>query len=185
MFGPVNKRKDGTFVFASPVGSGHVPMIALSDLGFWARYTFDNRTLTSGRELEVASELVGWDDLVRTFTRVTGFPAVVVPQTLDAWFANFTGVDDPVANEKRIGDADSEKERHTTWRTNFSGWWALYRDDLIKRDMKWIRSVNPGGHTLESWMREKKYDGQWKVDVLKNSEDGKSIMPKWDVLEKL
>ena len=44
MFGPVAKRQDGTVVFASPVGKGHVPMIALSDLGFFARYIFDHRT---------------------------------------------------------------------------------------------------------------------------------------------
>ena len=178
MFGPLRRRADGTAVFATPVGDGHVPMIALSDLGFFARYTFDHRNETSGAELKIASDIVGWDYLARTFEKVTGQRAVVVRQTLNEWFDNFEGVDDPVANERK-------NDGSTTWRENFSGWWALWRDDVITRDTRWIRSVNPNGHTLESWMREKGYSGEWKRDLLKNSEDGKTIVPKWDRLARL
>ena len=42
-------------------------MIALSDLGWWARYVFEHRSETSGRELFVASDWVSWDYLVDTF----------------------------------------------------------------------------------------------------------------------
>ena len=59
MFGPHNKRADGTYVFSTPIGQGHVPMIALSDLGFFARYSFDHRAEVSGKDLEVASDWVG------------------------------------------------------------------------------------------------------------------------------
>lgn len=89
MFGPLNIREDGTAVFVTPVGKGHVPMIALEDLGFWARYTFDHRFETSAKDLEVASDMVGWDYLASAFTKVTGKPAVVIDQTLDEWFDNF------------------------------------------------------------------------------------------------
>lgn len=150
-------------------------MIALSDLGFFARYTFDNRAHTSGRELEVASDIVGWDYLVSTFTKVTGEPATVVHQSVDEWFANFDGVDKPVANE--LGDGDGTG---TTWRENFAGWWALWRDGIIKRDMTWIREMHPEAETVETWMRKNDYVGRWKRSVLKNSEDGKTISPVWD-----
>ena len=182
MFGPLNRREDGTFVFATPVGNGHVPMIALTDLGFWARYTFDHPSETSGRDLEVASDVVGWDYLVDTFKKVTGNKAVVKHQTLDEWFNNFTGTDQPIANEKR---GEVTEYPYTTWRQNFTGWWALYRDDLLPRDLDWIRRTNPKGHTLESYMRETKYTGQLQNGLLKNSEDGKSIGPNWDVLRAL
>ncbi|TCD72007.1 hypothetical protein EIP91_000139 [Steccherinum ochraceum] len=189
MFGPLNRRKDGTYVFVTPIGQGHVPMIALSDLGFFARYTFDHRLETSGRELEVASDVVGWDYLVKTFMKVSGNKAVVVHQSLDEWFANFAGVDKPVANERfgevEAGAGSGGQQALTTWRKNFEGWWALWQDDVITRDMQWIRSINPDGHTLESWMREKGYSGEWNKDLLKNSEDGKTIIPKWDKLAKL
>ena len=90
MFGPLNKRSDGTYVFAQPVGNGHVPMIALKDLGFFARYTFDHREETSGKDLQIASEMVSLDTIVNAFKAVTGKKAVALYQSLEEWFDNFT-----------------------------------------------------------------------------------------------
>ncbi|KAL6306888.1 NAD(P)-binding protein [Sparassis latifolia] len=169
MFGPLNRRADGTFVFATPIGTGHVPMIALSDLGFFARYTFDHRALTSAAELEVASDMVDWEYLLATFKKVTGQKAVIVHQSFDEWVMNLNNTDAPIANEQKVLES-----AQTTWRENFSGWWSLFRDNMIKRDMQWIRSVNPHATTLEAWMREKDYKGE-SAFLLKNSEDAKSI----------
>ncbi|OSX62577.1 hypothetical protein POSPLADRAFT_1141351 [Postia placenta MAD-698-R-SB12] len=161
MFGPLKKRENGTIVFATPVGNGHVPMIALSDMGFFARYTFDNRATASGQDLAIATEMVGWEHLKTTFEKVTGQKAEVVSQTIDDWLED---------------------------RLNFRGWWALWRDDIVKRDMEWIRKVNAKGHTLESWMREQNYgDHLWqKIDILKITEDGHmGILPGKERLQKL
>ncbi|PCH36839.1 NAD(P)-binding protein [Wolfiporia cocos MD-104 SS10] len=151
MFGPVKRREDGTVVFASPIGHGHIPMIALADVGFFARYTFDNRAALSGAELKVASDWVSWDYLVETFTKVTGQKAEYVPITLDQWFDRFTFADMPLTREQSIGD------ELWTFRKNFSAWWTMWHDDLVKRDFEWIRKVNPNVYTLEKWMREKNY----------------------------
>ena len=179
MFGPLNQRADGTFVFASPVGQGHVPMIALPDLGFWARYTFDNRALTSGRDFEVVSQMVGWDELVSTFKRVTGRKAIFLPQTLDEWFDNFANTDRPVAGERQPGDGS------TTWKQNFCGWWSVFRDDVVKRDVELIRKINPNTFTLEKWMVENKYDGNWAEPLLKNVQDRQSLKINADVVSSL
>ena len=178
MFGPLKRREDGTAVFATPVGKGHVPMIALADLGFFARYAFDHREETSGVEMKIASDVVGWDYLARTFDKVTGHRAEVIYQTLDEWYENVEGVDDPVANER-------ENDGSTTWRENFSGWWALWQDDMVQRDMTWVRAVHPNCHTLESWMREHSYTGNLQRHLLKNSEDVKTIKPRLSVIERL
>ncbi|KAA1467630.1 NAD-P-binding protein [Dentipellis sp. KUC8613] len=180
MFGPLNVRADGTYVFAAPVGNGHVPMIALSDLGFFARYTFDHRAETSGKDLEVASEMVSWDHLIATFTKVTGKKAVFKPVGSDEWFSYFKNADiKPVANERPDGDGS------TSWKKNFTGWWAMFRDDVLKRDMAWIRSVNPNGFTLERWMRENNYTGEWERALLKNGEDQKAVLPDMEKLRTL
>jgi uncharacterized protein YbjT (DUF2867 family) len=167
ILGPV-KRDDGTFVFNAPIGDGHIPLIALADLGFFARYTFDHRLETSARNLEIASELVGWEHLVATFTKVTGKRAEYNRETLDAWLSNMENAEEPVAAEGGAGS--------TSWAENFSGWWNAFRDDLHGRDMDWIRKVNPNGFTVERWMIENKYDGiLHKTPVLKIVEDGKSL----------
>ncbi|OCH92374.1 NAD(P)-binding protein [Obba rivulosa] len=179
MFGPLKKRDDGTFVFATPVGAGQVPMIALSDIGFFARYTFDHRAETSAQELEVASDVVGWEYLAETFRRVTGQKAEVVYLSYEEWCELLDGVDRPIANERQAGDGS------TTWRENFAAWWSTWRDGVVTRDMDWIRKVNPGGHTLETFMREKGYTGELNRGLLKNSEDGKSITPRWSKISQL
>lgn len=173
MFGPMYERTDGTLVFASPIGDGHVPMISVSDLGFFARYTFDNRALTSGKDLEIASEMVGWDHIVSTFIKVTGKKAVFERLGLEEWFSHIPGANLPVAAERKAGDGS------TTWKQNFSGWWSLFRDDVLKRDMEWIRTVHPHVGTLETWMRETKYDGSRDQGVLKLVEDSHSDLHKY------
>ncbi|KAJ7082824.1 NAD(P)-binding protein [Mycena crocata] len=169
LYAPLNIRKDGTVVFVAPVEDGHIPMIALKDLGWWARWTFDHRVETSARELNVTSDRVTFDDIVKTFTKVTGQPAVYKRVTMDEWFDLFDAekMAAPVANELRRGDGS------TTLRENFTRFWSVMRDDIIDKDMEWIRSVHPGTYTLERWMRDSNYDGRAK-NVLKNSQDGKN-----------
>ncbi|KAJ7065725.1 NAD(P)-binding protein [Mycena amicta] len=167
LFDPITVRPDGTVVFAAPVGDGAVPMIALKDLGWWARYTFDHRTETSGKELNITSELVGWDHLVETFTKVTGKPAVYVRQTLDEYWHNFDDrINNPLAGDHQRGDGS------ITAKENFSGFWRVLRDNVWKKDVEWVRSVHPGTYTLERWMRENNYTGR-AGPVMKNNQDGK------------
>ena len=177
MFGPLNQRADGTFVFASPIGAGHVPMIALEDLGFFARYSFDHRAEVSGKDLEVASDWVSWDHLVATFTKVTGLKAEYVRQSYDEWCANRLGTDRPVANERgTVGDGS------TTWKQNFTAFFSMWRDDRITRDMEWNHRVNPNLLTLERWMRKENYTGEITLNLLKNAEDGKSAYPDFELV---
>jgi len=142
-------------------------MSALADIGFFARHTFDHRVETSGKNLEIASEWVSWEHLVATFTKTTGQKAVYNRETLEGWFSHMENANKPVAAQGGQGS--------TTWAENFTGWWNAFHDDLNKRDMEWIRKVNPNGYTLERWMVENKYDGTlYKDPVLKIVADGKS-----------
>ena len=112
-FGPLAKKDDGTYIFAPPIGNGHIPMIALKDLGFWARYSFDNRSTVSGRDLEVASHLASGKDIVEAFKKVTGKKAVLVENVgVEQWFGVFKNPNFPVAV---FGGKGS-----TTWKDNFT-----------------------------------------------------------------
>ena len=106
MLGPLKVRADGTYVFASPIGTARFPFIALTDLGFFARYIFDHRAETSARELDVASDFMDWPTLVATFTKVTGKKAEYVPLTVDEWMGLFDDADTarPVAGERPLWD---------------------------------------------------------------------------------
>ncbi|KAJ7284945.1 NAD(P)-binding protein [Mycena rebaudengoi] len=167
-FGPMNKRADGTFVFTTPTGEGHIPMCALSDIGFWARWAFDHRQETSGKDLEIATEMVQMSHLVETFTKVTGLPAIYIPMTIEQWWDNFTGGEGPIASEREYGDGS------VTIKQNMSAMLRLWRDDVVHRDMDWIRRTNIKGYTLESWMRLNNYSGDLDLRLLKKFEDGEA-----------
>lgn len=47
--------------------------------------------------------------------------------------------------------------------------YRLFRDDIITRDMDWIKKVNPNGDSLETWMRSQKYSGELDGNLLKGS----------------
>ncbi|KAF7344188.1 NmrA domain-containing protein [Mycena venus] len=159
LFEPLNVRADGTVVFAAPAGRARVPLVALKDLGWWARYTFDHRAETSGQDLAIGSHVVSWDEIVKTFTKVTGKPAVYKAQSIEEWWANFgDGVN------RSIGTGSM------TVKQNFSGFWNTFADELVPRNMDWIRSVHPGTQTLEDWMRQNNYTGTGGT-VLKSRED--------------
>lgn len=169
MFGPLNQRADGTFVFATPLNKGHAPMITFEDLGYFARYTFDHRAETNKQDLRVASDIVSWEYLVETFRKVTGQKAIAKYQTYDDWVANFTNTEYPVASNQKLGDGT------TTWKENFRKWWNMYNDDIFKRDMDWVRSIHPNVKSLETWMRETNYTGKLELDLLKSAEDGRNV----------
>lgn len=105
--------------------------------------------------------MIGQDELVETFKRVTNLPAVYKYVSYDEWVNKVPWKDFPVALDVPKG---------TTFRDNFRAWWRIYHDDLIQRDMKWIEQVNPERVTVEKWMRQTGYDGTRKP-LLKNIED--------------
>lgn len=153
LFTPIGRRADGTVVFAAPMDDGKMPIVALSDIGFFARYIFDNPQATSGKDIEIASDVVSWEQLVQTFSRVTGQKAEYLRVSMDAWFDLLASPDRPVA--KGVAGPGAK-----TFRQNFTAWWAAWRDGLAPRDMDWIRAVNPRTVSLEQWMRRESYTGQ-------------------------
>ena len=87
-------------------------MIALSDLRFWARYSFDNRESVSGRDLEIASHFATVDDIVESFKKVTGKKAIRVDIEIEKFFTLFRNPDIPFTS---LGGKGS-----TTFRQNFT-----------------------------------------------------------------
>ncbi|KAF8305362.1 nmrA-family protein [Clavulina sp. PMI_390] len=157
-------RPDGTRVFVAPIhDKGTIPLIALDDLAWWARYIFDEPAATTGKELRIASQLATMPDIVEAFKRVTNLPAEFQSLTMDEYSALFNGKELPTASMVPDGK---------TFDANFRAFWAMWRDNIITptRDMEWISSIHPP-ITVERWIRDNKYDGIVTSALLKNSED--------------
>ena len=170
-WGP-KKDETGTYVFAAPLGDGTAPMIHLEDLGKYARWIFDNRSESSGKNLEVATCQVGLKDLVEVFQRVTGEPAKAVYFTPEEYFArDGQDVDPNLKLAHGIGPLDNTI---MTFRENFTGFFHVFRDNLATRDYELLDKILPGRvKTLEEWMRKSNYvAGEFKpvlVDAKRGS----------------
>ncbi|KAI0755519.1 hypothetical protein C8Q74DRAFT_1320046 [Fomes fomentarius] len=144
---PVNKRADGTY----PHLNGYP-----ADIGLFARYIFDHREVTSGQELEIASDIVDWPCLVSTFTRSRA--KLSIDEWVDLW-----DLDRPFAKEG----------------ARFGGSFGLatFIDMLMQRDYEWIRRMNRDRYTLER-MRDTGYTGELGVAPIKRAQEGG--MPRLD-----
>jgi NmrA-like family len=155
LLGALPRRENGAVVFAVPTGDGHIPAICLEDIGWWVRYTFDHRAETSGQELKIATEMMTGDQLVETFTRVTGIPAIRRKMSVEEYVSIY---------QPRLSRSIVKGQSGPSVAETYSSMWRMYTDDLLKRDMEWIRRTHPTGYTLESWIREKGYDGTFGPD---------------------
>lgn len=142
---------------------GSIALIALDDIGWWARYIFDNAPSSTGKNFEIASEPSSYPHIVETFKRVTGIPAEYEALSMDEYFKLWNGKEIPLASDDPQG---------MTWEENFRAWWAMWRDGVIKRDMEWISSIHPPT-TLEQWIRDHKYEGKMGLHLLKDIQDNK------------
>ncbi|KAF8319405.1 NAD(P)-binding protein [Clavulina sp. PMI_390] len=165
IFAPFKIQKDGTRIFAAPIGDeGVIPLIALDDLGWWARYIFDHPETMTGKNIEIASQPSTYPEIVEAFKVATGLPAVYKPMTMDEYFTMWNRSNVPVASEVPDGK---------TWEENFRAFFAMWRDRIVHRDMDWIRSIHEPT-TLEKWMKDNKYTGRRNMQLLKGVEDFKS-----------
>lgn len=172
----MNIRSDGTRVFANPLSAGPVPLVSLKDIGFWVRYTLDNGRSDpklSGKNVTLASDWVSFPELPKTFTELTGLPAIYKPLSVTEWFDYIGSGKD----EYFSLDGEGTGAQRRTWRDNVTCWWNWWRDSSkfleSQIDMDWIRNVNPSTVGLEEWMKQNEYDGRMDRSVLKMAEDGK------------
>jgi hypothetical protein len=88
LFAP-RQLPNGVFAFGAPIDKGYVCMIALDDLAFYVDWIFANPNKSAGIDLAVSTEDVYWDNLVKTFTEVTGLKAVNPKITAEQYFVSF------------------------------------------------------------------------------------------------
>ncbi|KAJ3842043.1 hypothetical protein EV361DRAFT_446904 [Lentinula raphanica] len=154
LLGPLPKRENGVVVWELPTRDGHIPLISLKDIGWWARYTFDHRSETSGQELKIATDMMTAEEIVKTFTEVTGIPAVHRRVPIDDYLARYPD---------RFSKPMVSGEPHGfTIGDTYRGVYTLMGDDIVTRDMEWIRRTYPTGHTLRSFIQEQGFDGNLK-----------------------
>lgn len=165
-----------TMVFSVPLGAGKPPLIALEDLGRYALWMFDHPDKSSGLNLRISTEDVGWGYLAKSFTEVTGRKAVFKDVTPDEYFAS--GIFPAPDSKVGYSLADQGDETLLTWRENFTGFWNVWKAGLVTTDYALLDEILPGRiKTVGEWMKRSGYDGE-RTAVLKDYDDRRKAMSK-------
>jgi hypothetical protein len=180
--------EDGVVTWRVPLGKGAVAHVDLDDCGYYVRWLFDNQEEANGANLEVAIDLIAYDDLARAFEKVTGHPARFIDVDLDTyWTSGPMGT----GNISSAYNSDISDPAAMTLRQNFTGFWNIWKysgnnQGLIQRDFQKLDSIHPNRiKSAEEWFLREEERGiklglgsLWErvnnlKPVLKIAEDGR------------
>jgi uncharacterized protein YbjT (DUF2867 family) len=143
--------EDGVLTWRVPLGEGAVVHVSLEDCAHYVRWLFDHPELSNGMDLEVAIEHVKYDELAAAFERVTGHPARYIDTSPEDYFG---GPLKAVADRPAGYGADPEDPSTMSFRDNFTGFWNMWKNDIIKRDYALLDEIHPNRiRTVEQWLR--------------------------------
>jgi uncharacterized protein YbjT (DUF2867 family) len=179
MLAPSKEVMDGEVivVFKAPVGEGMPPMIYLEDLGRYARWLVEHPEKSDGLNLKIATANVGWKDVAKSFTEVTGKKAVFRDISLEEYFASGVFGD---ADRKVGHSVGHEDDTLMTYRVNFSGFWNTWKEDVLNRtkeNYELLDEILPERvRSVGEWMKLTGYTGE-RTNVLKDYADAGKKKP--------
>ena len=146
--------EDGVLTWRVPLGTGAVPHVALEDCAYYVRWLFDNRSRANGMNLEVAIEHVQYAQLAEAFEQVTGHPARFIDTTLDDYFRPLQHV----CNLPAGYNADINDKSTMSFRDNFTGFWNLWKHNVVSRDYSLLDEIHPNRiKTVAQWIARQEH----------------------------
>jgi hypothetical protein len=116
-----------------------------------ARWLFDNPERANGMNLEVAIEQVDYHQLAAAFEKVTGHPARYIDTALDTYWSGPLRM---AADLPAGYNADLNDKSTMSFRDNFTGFWNIWKHEVIRRDYALLDEIHPNRiKTIEDWLR--------------------------------
>ncbi len=137
--------EDGVVIWRVPLGHGAVAHVNLDDCEHYVRWLFDHQERANGMDLEVAIDLISYDELARAFEQVTGHPARYIDTDLaDYWAGGPLGQGTSTAGYNAAPDDPATM----TIRDNFTGFWNMWKrsganQGVVRRDLALLDEIHP------------------------------------------
>lgn len=143
----------------------------MDDVGVYSLWILDNPSQSAGLDLEVATDQISFAEIAATFTKVTGKQGVHKRVPLEEYLVKAEPYPGAFSNWAVKPD-EPRDESFMTWRENFTAWWRYWSEGKgATRDMAFLDRIHSTRiSNLESWMREKSYDGRPR-SILKDLHD--------------
>jgi len=142
--------EDGVMTWRVPLGKGAVVHVSLEDCSYYVRWLFDNPDRANGMDLEVAIEHVRYADLAAAFEKVTGHSAQYIDTDFDVYFG---GPLNPAVDRPAGYNADPDDKSTMSFRESFTGFWNMWKYDVIKRGFALLDEIHPNRiKTVEQWL---------------------------------
>lgn len=177
--------EDGVVTWRVPLGRGAVAHVDLDDCGYYVRWLFDNQSRANGLDLEVAIDLIDYNDLAQAFTKVTGHAAKYVDTSLESyWISGPMG-----SGAVPTGyNADAKDSATMSIRTNFTGFWNMWKHSggnrgVIRRNFELLDEIHPHRiKSAEEWFRREE-DKSKKLGLPSLWEQAQHLRPVLKVAE--
>jgi hypothetical protein len=178
---------DGVVTWRVPLDEGAVAHVDLEDCGYYVRWLFDNQDRANGMDLEVAVDLVDYNDVAKAFTNITGKPAQYQSISMNEYW--MTGSMASNANRTAGYSVKADDPARITVQENFTGFWNMWRASgqnrgVVQRNFKLLDEIHPNRtKSVEEWFSKEQKRGieaglgdLWKrvndlKTVLKDHED--------------
>lgn len=99
-YAKVFKLDDGTVVFPLPcTQKAKLPLVDINDLGSVARVVLESPEKFVGRVVYVCGQEISFEDVSKTFTKVTGIPAISKTLTREEFCASLSFLSQNMLNE--------------------------------------------------------------------------------------
>jgi uncharacterized protein YbjT (DUF2867 family) len=154
---------NGEVVWRTPLGSGAIAHVDLDDCATYVRWLFDNQDRANGMDLEVAIDMINYDDLAKAFTMVTGKPAR--HESLD--METYWKIGSMAGNKDRASgySVTDDDPARVTIEQNFTGFWNMWiasggNKGVVQRDFKLLDEIFPGRtKSIEEWFQKENQKG--------------------------
>lgn len=148
--------ENGVVTWRVPLSQGAVAHVNLDDCEYYVRWSFDHQDRANGMDLEVAIDMIAYDDMAQAFEQVTGHPGRYIDTDLaDYWATGPLGRGTASAGY----NSDPGEPATMTMRENVTGLWNMWKhsahnEGVIQRNFTLLDEIRPGRvKSAAEWFR--------------------------------
>ncbi|CAF1016611.1 unnamed protein product [Rotaria sordida] len=131
-------------IFTFPMADKPIVLVALDDIAWFVKYSFENPNKSIGKNYYIAGDNITMDELVRTFSEITGIRAKYDDMPLEKYVETM--------REKKHIDFDRKE--------NFIGFFQQFLQEKVNRNFNALKTIHPDLLNWRQWLVKTGWKGE-------------------------